>query len=91
MAKKKTRPDPFAELTWDDFADWAGDRIVSRGKGYQRMGRVRDPAVTEDGGLVAWVDGTQRYAVKVVMMDDGLPVEVLDSLEGVPVIKKQGR
>lgn len=81
----------FAELTWDDLADWAGDRIVSRGKGYQSKGRVRDPAVTEDGGLVAWVDGTQRYAVKVVMMDDGLLAEVLDSLEGVPVIKKQGR
>lgn len=66
----------FAELTWDDLADWAGDRIVSRGKGYQNMGRVRDPAVTEDGGLVAWVDGTQRYAVKVVMTDDGLPDSV---------------
>ncbi|MGM0787964.1 MAG: SWIM zinc finger family protein [Thermodesulfobacteriota bacterium] len=76
MTKKKTQPDPFAELTWNDLVDWAGDRIVSRGKGYQSKGRVRDPAVTEDGGLVAWVDGTKKYAVKVVMTGSGLPDSV---------------
>ena len=37
---------------------WAGSRIVSRGRSYQRGGSVRDLACTESGGLVAWVSGT---------------------------------
>ncbi len=74
MPKKKTRLNPFLDLTWNDLEEWAGDRIVSRGKNYQRQGRVRDLAVTRDGGLVAWVDGTERYATRVVMDERGLPV-----------------
>ncbi|MCZ7663784.1 MAG: hypothetical protein M5U22_13025 [Thermoleophilia bacterium] len=30
-------------------------------------------AQTEDGALVAWVDGSDRYATKVVTDDDGMP------------------
>jgi uncharacterized Zn finger protein len=73
MPKKKTQLDRFADLTWDDFEDWAGSKIVSRGKNYQRQGRVSDLAATDDGSLVAWVDGTERYATRVVIGDDGLP------------------
>jgi uncharacterized Zn finger protein len=73
MPKKKPKPNRFADLTWNDLEEWAGSKIVSRGKSYQHQGRVRDLAVTEDHGLIAWVDGTQRYATKVIMEDDGLP------------------
>jgi len=76
MPKKKTKLDQFADLTWNDLDDWAGGKIVSRGKRYQRDGRVRELAVTEDGGLLAWVDGSDRYATQVTMGDDGLPVSI---------------
>lgn len=73
MPGKKTQLNKFAGLAWNDLQEWAGNRIVSRGKNYQRQGRVCDLAVTEDHGLIAWVDGTEKYATKVVMEDDGLP------------------
>jgi uncharacterized Zn finger protein len=53
MPKKKTRLDRFADLTWIDIQEWAGGRIVSRGKTYQRQGRVSDLAVTDDGRTAA--------------------------------------
>jgi len=59
MPKKKTQLDSFADLTWNDLGEWAGSKIVSRGTNYQRQGRVGDLAVTEDDGLIAWVDGTE--------------------------------
>ncbi len=76
MPKKKTPLDRFADLTWYDFEEWAGSKIVSRGKNYQRQGRVSDLAATDDGSLVAWVDGTKRYATRVFMGDDGLPESI---------------
>jgi uncharacterized Zn finger protein len=63
----------FADLTWNDIDTWAGGTIVSRGKKYQRQGRVADLAVTADGGLIAWVKGSERYAARVVMNENGLP------------------
>ena len=55
---KNTKPedpiDPFSELTWDDLEDWAGNRIVARGRSYQRRGAVRDLQRDEEGALVAW-------------------------------------
>jgi len=73
MPNKKTPLDRFSDLTWDDIEAWAGGKIVSRGKNYQRQGRVSDLAVTDDGSLIAWVDGSERYATRVVMDEDGLP------------------
>lgn len=73
--KKKTRKDPFLDLSWDDLNIWATSRIASRGRSYQRQGLVSGLARTQDGSLVAWVDGTHRYATKVLMMD-GLPSSV---------------
>jgi len=32
MPKKKTRLDRFSDLTWNDIEEWAGGKIVSRGK-----------------------------------------------------------
>ena len=73
MLDKKTPLGRFAELTWKDLETWAGGSIVSRGRNYQRQGRVADLAVTDDGGLIAWVKGSERYATMVVMDENGLP------------------
>ena len=73
MPNKKTQLDRFSDLTWNDIEAWAGGKIVSRGQNYQRQGRVADLAVTDDGSLIAWVDGSERYATRVVMDEDGLP------------------
>ena len=73
MPKKKTPLDRFSDLTWNDMEEWAGNKILSRGKSYQRQGRVSDLAVTEEGSLIAWVDGTERYATEVIMHKDGPP------------------
>jgi uncharacterized Zn finger protein len=61
----KRPANPFAALTWDDVEAWAGSSIVSRGKSYQRSHRVRGLARTASGGLLAWVQGTSRYATHV--------------------------
>ena len=64
-ARKRKPSDPFAKLTWEDLEEWAGNVIVARGRSYQRSGAVRDLGRAEDGALVAWVMGTQRYATQV--------------------------
>lgn len=80
------------DLTWDDLDAWAGSKVVSRGRNYQQRGRVADLARTEDGTLVAWVDGSVRYATKVDTDIDGTPVSVctcpyrLDCKHGVAVV-----
>jgi uncharacterized Zn finger protein len=48
-------------LTWDSLSDWAGSRSVSRGRAYQRQGRVQKLARTEDGRLLATVSGSEKY------------------------------
>ena len=65
MAEKRKMKDPFADLGWADLNRWAGGKIVGRGRGYQRDGAVEALARTSGGGLIAWVDGTRRYATLV--------------------------
>jgi uncharacterized Zn finger protein len=72
MVNQKTPLDRFADLTWKDIETWAGGTTVSRGKNYLRQGRVADLALTDDGGLIAWVKGSERYATKVDMDENGL-------------------
>jgi uncharacterized Zn finger protein len=71
MAKKKKQTDKFINLTWDDLEEWAGYKIVSRGKRYQKQGRVSMLARTEDGNLDAIVKGSDIYGTKVLIMPDG--------------------
>ncbi|MEP6936333.1 MAG: SWIM zinc finger family protein, partial [Nitrospirota bacterium] len=59
------KADPFKDLTWDDLLEWAGATIVSRGQSYQRSRQVQELARTLRGGLIAWVQGTHRYATMV--------------------------
>ena len=56
--------DPFLVLTWEDLEEWAGKRIVARGRSYHSRGAVQDLQRTEDGVLVASVEGTQRYTTR---------------------------
>ncbi len=92
MAKKKTRLQRFSDLTWDDLEEWAGGKILSRGKSYQRQGRVSNLAITDDGCLIAWVDGTEHYATRVVMDEENLPESIctcpyaMDCKHGVAVV-----
>ena len=58
----------FTDLTWEALKNWAGDRVVARGKTYRR--RVEDLCVTADGALLAWVQGGDRYATLVRMGND---------------------
>lgn len=43
----------FAELTWEDLKEWAGSRVVTRGKSYRSA--VEDLRLTADGRLLACV------------------------------------
>jgi uncharacterized Zn finger protein len=92
MAKKKTRLDRFSDLTWNDMEEWAGSKIVARSRNYQRQGRVSDLAATDDGSLIAWVNGSERYVTKVKMDEDGLPDSIctcpyaIDCKHGVAVV-----
>lgn len=65
----------YKNLTWNDLADWFEDRIVDRGQKYQKQGRVSDLSVTKSGSLIAWVEGTKRYATTVEITEG----ELLDS------------
>ncbi len=64
-AELKEPLDPFLELTWEDLEIWAGKRIVDRGHSYHSRGDVHDLERTEDGALVALVEGTRRYSTYV--------------------------
>jgi uncharacterized Zn finger protein len=92
MPKKKSKLNQFLDLSWDDIEEWAGGKIAARGKNYQHEGRVSDLAVTADPGLIAWVDGTDRYATRVRMDGGGLPESectcpyAIDCKHGVAVV-----
>ena len=58
MGKRKILA--IQDLAWDDLEEWAGSRVVSRGKAYLKT--VSDLRQAPDGQFVAWVQGTQRYA-----------------------------
>ncbi|MFH1243035.1 MAG: SWIM zinc finger family protein [Pseudomonadota bacterium] len=66
MARKRKKP-KFEDLTWDDLENWAGSKIVSRGRSYQRNGHVKDLSQTSTGDLIAWVAGSHTYATKVTV------------------------
>jgi len=73
MAGEPESSDIFRALTWGDLDEWAGAKTLSRGKRYQREGRVQDLACLPGGDLIAWVAGTERYATTV--STDGESIE----------------
>jgi uncharacterized Zn finger protein len=73
MPKKNSLLKKFSVLTWNNLEEWAGSRIADRGRRYQQQGRVTDLAVTDDSALLGWVQGSEKYATKVIMDKGGLP------------------
>lgn len=59
----------FADLTWEDLKEWAGSRVVTRGKSYRSA--VEDLRLTADGRLLAWVEGGDRYATVAAITKAG--------------------
>lgn len=66
-------PRDWASLRWDDLDAWAGGRSVSRGRSYQRQGRVSDLAVSPDGKLLATIMGSKRYVASAWLSGDADP------------------
>lgn len=65
MAEKTPKVDVFKSLTWTDIETWAGKTLVSRGHSYQQSHQVREIACTSTGGIIAWIQGSKRYATLV--------------------------
>lgn len=47
-------------LTWEDLNNWAGERVVARGKSY--MKNVQDLRITPEGALISSVRGSKLYS-----------------------------
>ena len=56
-------------LTLDDLREWAGAKILNRGKSYVR--NVKGLSRMEDSTLAAWVSGSEEYATSVSLNSDG--------------------
>lgn len=66
----------WGKLTWDDLESWVGSRSLSRGKAYQKEGRVRELRLCDDGSVLATVEGTERYVTRVALEEpkrNGVP------------------
>jgi uncharacterized Zn finger protein len=61
--------DRLARLGWEDLSSWASPSSVRKGRSYK--GRVTGIAQTTDGGLLAWVQGSERYATRVGLDQQG--------------------
>ncbi|WP_028316298.1 SWIM zinc finger family protein [Desulfatibacillum aliphaticivorans] len=56
-------------LTWGELEEWAGEKIVSRGRSYKK--HVSDVAVTPEDEFIAWVQGTRKYATWIELDSKG--------------------
>ena len=52
----------FGKLTFDILAAWAGEAVFQRGLAYHKAGKAYNLALTLNGGLLATVAGTRKYA-----------------------------
>jgi len=60
------------QVTIQTIRAWAGETIFKRGQDYQLRGRVRELAAISPGELLAWVQGSSRYATRVVLDQESL-------------------
>ncbi len=66
-SRQRGGKDPFAKLTRNGLEKWVGTRIFDRGQDYQKRGLVQNLARDSDGKLLAWVQGSSRYATRVAL------------------------
>ncbi|MDY9925704.1 SWIM zinc finger domain-containing protein [Methanosarcina sp.] len=67
MQLKSEHSDPFKELRWSDLQDWAGGKATAKGIKYQEDERVKELKRTQEGSLVARVEGTKEYFTEIFM------------------------
>ena len=72
MPENTSQPDPWLNLSWNDLDAWAGQKTLARGRKYQYEHRVEDIARASGGELVAWVEGSERYATTITTGDGNL-------------------
>ena len=65
MAQASAVLTPFRDLASDDLEAFADARTLERGRTLQKDRQVHELARTADGGIVAWVQGGERYATRV--------------------------
>jgi uncharacterized Zn finger protein len=63
------------QVTIQTIRAWASETIFKRGQDYQLRGRVRELAATSPGELVAWVQGSSRYATRVILNQERLSAD----------------
>ena len=63
------QPNPFINMTLDDIDAWVEGSTAKIGQKIQKKGGVSKLSLTEDGDLLAWVEGSLRHAV-MVFFDD---------------------
>lgn len=78
MPKKSASDKPlplggWLALTDEDIREWAGAKTFARGFAYFKYGAVIDLRSAADGGYLAWVQGTHRYATRVALAPDQDP------------------
>lgn len=66
------QPNPFCHLTLDDIDAWIEGPTADAGKILHQKGRIVDLSLTEDGDLLAWVEGSPRHAVMIFFEDQAL-------------------
>lgn len=63
--KKSEKVKNFKDLAWKDLESWAGGVILGRGQSYQRRKLVESLSFSANGSLIAWVNGSRKYATRV--------------------------
>ncbi len=63
------QPNPFINITLDDIDAWVEGSTADTGKEIQQQGGINHLCLTEDGDLLAWVEGSSRHAVMIFFED----------------------
>lgn len=67
MPSENENTDLFRALKWSDIEEWTGSKTVSKGKEYQREGRVKELKRIPEEGLLAMVRGRREYFTEVTL------------------------
>ena len=60
----------WSELDEADLETWVQRRCLDRARRYFEEGRVESLTMTAEGELLAWVRGSEWYAVRIVLTAD---------------------